>query len=152
MDLRRTYTGAATVEELCTILEDNPSHLGLSEAEVSELLGGMSDEYYIDWEEGNPSLNKEEKGDPRLNIAIDVVELDNYYHDWEEGNLRLNIAQFLDKDLPVLEAKRKQARALTEAFEEKRAKIEGRIEKLKDVVTKLTDNCTAGLWVQGEKR
>src|SRR5215211_5791790 len=75
----------------------------------------------------------------------DVSELlasrsDEYYFDWKEGDPILNIAQFLNKDLPVLEAKRKQACALTEAFKEKRAKTERRIEKLKNVVTKLADN------------
>lgn len=150
MALRRTFAGDARVEELCTLLEGDLSHFVPSEADVSELLASRSDEYYFDWKEGDPILNIGEGGDPILsigekggpisNIDIDVVELDEHYHDWEEGDPISNIAQFLNKDLPVLEAKRKQACALTEAFKEKRAKTERRIEKLKNVVTKLADN------------
>jgi broad specificity phosphatase PhoE len=62
-----------------------------------------------------------------------------YLEDWvvDVGDKFLDIEDLLQKDLPLLEAKRKQARALTEAFEEKQAKIVRRIERLQDVVTKL---------------
>jgi hypothetical protein len=154
MALRRTYPDDATIEKLCTFVEDNHrDDSGLIRDALLEWLAGMDPP--TEWLAGRdlykqggqskgyaydsiPAPLHADVGDTFLGDVLDVFDSVEYYCDWEwdDGNTIWSMYQFLDKELPLLEAKRKQARTITEAFEEKRAKIKSRIEKLHDVVTK----------------
>jgi len=154
MTLRRTYPDDATIEKLCTLVEDDHrDDIGLIRDELSEWVHGTDPptEFLISRElykqggqsKGCPSdsilePSNTDVGDTFLGEILDALYSVEYYCDWEwdDGNTSWSMFQFLEKELPLLEAKRKEARAITEAFEERRAKIKSRIEKLHDVVTK----------------